>query len=143
MFDVFDDKPFLVAIVAGAGAQLLKVITFLVAERRINYRRLVQAHGAPNMHSAAFAALAVAVGKLDGFGSLTFALAVCLTAVTTVDTMNVKNAASRQAEAVLLIMDRVRQRAPRPDDRTPRLSYSPADVLSGVVLGVIVAMVLL
>jgi acid phosphatase family membrane protein YuiD len=143
MLGVLNDKPFLVALIAGTSAQLLKVITFMVAERRVNYRRFVQPQGAPNMHGAAFAALAVAVGRLDGFGSLTFALAVCLTAVIIVDTMNVKNATSRQAEAVFMILDRVRNRAPSPDDRTPRVSYTPVDVFSGVVLGVIVAMVLL
>lgn len=140
MLEAIGDKPFLVAIIAGAGAQLVKVAAFLIAERRVNYRRFVQTDGAPNLHSTAFAALATAVGKSVGFDSLAFGLAGCLTAIILVDTMNVKNATSRQKEAMLLILDRVRRRVPRPEDRTPQLSYTPWDVFSGVVLGVGVAL---
>jgi acid phosphatase family membrane protein YuiD len=135
VLDVIRDKPFLVAILAGTGAQLLKVIAFLIAEKRVNYRRFVQPGGAPNMHSATFGALMLAVALVDGFGSQTFALAAVLTAIILVDTMNVKNATSRQKEAVLLILDRVRQRQPRPEDRIPRRSYTPVDVFVGLAAG--------
>ena len=91
---------FLVAILAGACAQLLKVVSYLIIEKRVNYRRFVQTHGAPNMHATAFSALMVSVGLKDGFDSLPFSIAACLTAIILVDTMNVKNATSRQAEAV-------------------------------------------
>lgn len=140
MLDVIRDKPFLVAIIAGGSAQLLKAIAFIIAERRVDYRRLVQTDGAPNLHSAAFAALTMAVGRMAGFDSLVFGFAGCLTAIILVDTMNVKNATSRQKEAVLLIVDRLLNRQPQPDDRIPRLSYSPMDVIAGVVLGVLVAL---
>lgn len=141
MLDVIRERPFLVAILAGACAQFIKVIGFVAVERRVNYRRLVQTDGAPNMHTTAFAALSVASGIKDGFDSLGFTLAVCLTAIIVVDTMNVKNATSRQAEAILLLMDRVLHRqAPSP---RKRLSYTPMDVFSGLVLGIAVALLIL
>jgi acid phosphatase family membrane protein YuiD len=141
VLEAIGEKPFLVAIIAGTIAQLFKVVAFLVAERHVNYRRFVQTDGAPNLHSTAFAALTTAVGKSAGFGSIAFGIALCLTAIILVDTMNVKNATSRQKQAMLLILDRVRQRAPRPEDRTPHLSYTPWDVFSGVVVGVGVALI--
>jgi acid phosphatase family membrane protein YuiD len=142
MLDLIPDKPFLVAIMAGACAQLIKVLSFLALERRVNYRRFVQTDGAPNMHSTAFTALTYAVGFQDGTGSLTFAFAVCLTAIILVDTMNVKTAASRQAEAIDLLLNRMRHRQASAQGTKKALSYRPIDVFSGVLLGILVAAVL-
>ncbi|MFQ5512294.1 MAG: divergent PAP2 family protein [Candidatus Krumholzibacteriia bacterium] len=138
MLELIRSQPFLVAITAGACAQFLKVLSFLMLEKRVNYKRFVQTDGAPNMHSAAFSALTAAVGMGEGVDSLAFAFAVCVTAIILVDTMNVKNATSRQKEAVLLLLDRLRKRPdPNPDQK--RLSYTPLDVLSGMVMGVTLA----
>ncbi len=139
MIEAMQAKPFLVAITAGACAQLVKVLSFIALEKRVNYKRFVQTDGAPNMHSAAFSALTAAVGVREGFDSLMFAFAVCVTAIILVDTMNVKNATSRQAEAVLLLLDRLRNK-PFPNPEEKRLSYTPMDVLSGVGLGIGVAL---
>ena len=140
MLEMIRSQPFLVAILAGACAQFIKVLSFLILEKRVNYRRFVQTDGAPNMHSAAFSGLAVAVGVSVGFDSLAFALAVCVTAIIMVDTMNVKNATSRHAEAILLIMDRVRKKTPATHERNSGLSYTPLDVFTGMALGVLVAL---
>ena len=143
--DFIQSKPFLVAILAGACAQLLKVVSYLIIEKRVNYRRFVQTHGAPNMHATAFSALMVSVGLKDGFDSLPFSIAACLTAIILVDTMNVKNATSRQAEAVYAILDRLRKR-PLANEMAagpgPKPSYTPLDVFSGMVLGIIVAVLI-
>ncbi|UCG53650.1 MAG: divergent PAP2 family protein [Candidatus Latescibacterota bacterium] len=139
MLDIIRDKPFLVAILAGGFAQFVKVISFLIAEKRVNYKRLVQTDGTPNMHSTTFSALAIAVGIKAGFGSLTFAFAVCLAAIILVDTMNVKNATSRQAEAIWLLMERLRKDKPTTTAANTGLSYTPLDVFTGVILGVVFA----
>ena len=109
-------------------------------EKRLNLRRFVQADGAPNMHSTAFAALSVAVGMHEGFDSMAFALAIVLTAVILVDTMNVKNATSRQAETVLLLLDRMRNRQVKSGlPSAQNLSYTPFDVFTGTAFGVLFA----
>lgn len=140
MLEVIRSKPFLVAVVAGLAAQALKVVTFLILEKRVNYRRFVETDGTPNMHSAAFAALTVYVGFVEGFDSIIFALSLCLLAMTSVDIWNVKRAHFRHAELVDLILDRISQ---KPDD-FPRsrkaLSFTPIDVLAGSVLGTVIAL---
>lgn len=126
-------RPLLVGTLAGAGAQALKLVSFLFIEKRINFRRLVETDGAPNMHSAAFAGLSAAVGQDIGFGSIEFAVAACFTTLVTVDLWNVKRAASRQAEVIDLILNRLRPQQPAMG-RKP-LSYTVLDVLTGTVLG--------
>jgi acid phosphatase family membrane protein YuiD len=138
MLDAPIARPLLIGILAGLSAQGMKVVSFLLLEKRINFRRLIETDGAPNMHSAAFTAMSVAIGRSSGFGSLEFGVAACLTALVTVDMWNVKRAASRQAEMVDWIIQKLRPgaltRARRP------LSYSALDVLTGTAIGVAAAL---
>ncbi|HEX5132905.1 MAG TPA: divergent PAP2 family protein [Candidatus Krumholzibacteria bacterium] len=133
-------QPLLVGVLGGLIAQAMKVVSFLLLEKRINFRRLLEPDGAPNMQSASFAALVVSIGRASGFASLEFGVAACFTALVTVDMWNVKRAASRQAEVVDVIVQKLRPgamtRARRP------LSYSVFDVLMGTSIGVASALVL-
>ena len=136
--DFFISRPLYLGFVAGLSAQAVKVLSFLLLEKRINFRRFVEIDGAPNMHSAAFAALTIGVAQWSGIRSIEVAVTFCFTALVTVDMWNVKRAASRQAEVVDLLLSRVRQRGPVPGRRP--LSYSVVDVLTGTVLGIMLAL---
>ncbi len=139
MLDVTIARPLIIGIVGGLTAQSVKVVSFLLLEKRINFRRLLVPDGAPNMHSAGFAALTVAVGGELGFRSIEFGVVTCFTALVTVDMWNVKHAASRQAEMVDLIVQKLRPGATKPGRRP--LSYSVLDVLAGTAIGVAMALV--
>jgi uncharacterized protein len=132
-------RPLVVGIVAGLVAQAFKLFSFLILEKRINFRRLAETDGAPNMHSAAFSGLTAAIARGDGLTSLEFALAASLTALVTVDIWNVKHAASRQADVVNLIVRKLKPDHP-PGRRS--LSYTVFDVLAGTLVGVALAWVL-
>ena len=134
MFNLIRDMPFVVAILAGIFAQVVKVVSFLVMEKRVDYRRFVETDGMPNMHSTTFSALTIAVGLTAGFGSVVFGLVLCLTSIVLVDTMNVKNARSMQAEAVALLLERLRGHRSGAGERR-RNSYTPLDVFTGVIVG--------
>ena len=138
MPDFFISRPVLLGFTAGLSAQAIKVLSFLLLEKRINFRRFVATDGAPNMHSAAFAALSMGVGQMTGVQSLEFAVCASFTALVTVDMWNVKRAASRQAEVVDLLLSRVRPQGPVPMRRP--LSYSVIDVLTGTVLGIVLGL---
>ncbi len=149
MFEVIRAKPFLSAMSAGALAQFIKVLTFLLIEKRLNYKRFVQTDGSPNMHSAAMTALTLSVGLIEGFQSTVFALSLCLSVLVMLDIINVKNAASRQAEILTVLVDRIRKKkdASMPSKRQSSagfntregVSYSIADVLTGAALGAVIA----
>lgn len=133
-------RPIVVALVAAVCAQGVKVITFALLEKRLNFRRFVETAGTPNMHSAAFVALTLSVGLSDGFDSIVFTLALCVTTMVSVDTWNVKGAASRHAEVIVLMLDRL-STAGREFERGRKvLSYTPVDVLIGAVLGTVIAL---
>lgn len=152
MFDLIRDKPFLVAILAASFAQAIKVLTFLLLEKRVNYRRFVQSDGIPNMHSCAMTALTLSVGFKDGFMSPLFAVSLSLSSLIFVNTIGVKNDASRHAEIVDLILNRFdrqkngKKRAKGERQRymkiADRVRYAPIDVIVGMAFGVVVALLL-
>jgi len=141
MFDAIREMPFVVAILAGILAQGAKVVSFLLVEKRVDYRRFVETDGMPNMNSTTFSALTIAVGLTAGFDSVVFGLALCLTSIVLVDTMNVRNAHSRQTEAVALLLERLRGHRRTGGERR-KYSYTPLDVFSGVVIGAVFALVM-
>ena len=143
MDDFLIHRPYLVAILAGVAAQVIKVLSFLVVEKKVNYRRFVQTDGSPNMHSATMSALALNVGFLDGFDSVVFTLAMCLAIMVMVDTWNVKRAYSKQQEVLLLLIDRWSTKHATWGKSRKALSYTPLDVLSGAALGAVITLLLL
>jgi acid phosphatase family membrane protein YuiD len=145
MHEMFNSKPFLVAFGAGGVAQIIKVLSFIFIEKRVNYKRMVQADGSPNMHTAMMAALGIAVGLKDGFDSAAFVLALCINIIVCVDTLNVKNATSKQGEMIQLLVDRLRRRKVKNHlkQRDKSLSYRPIDIFSGAALGIAFAFIVL
>jgi hypothetical protein len=141
--ELFSAKPYLVAILAGATAQIIKVLSFLIVEKRVNYKRFVQPDGSPNMHCSAMSALTVYVGFMDGFGTMTFALSLCLTLMIVVDTLNVKQAHSQQQEVVLILLDRWQPKHEAWVRSRKALSYTRMDVLSGTALGIVLTLLVI
>ena len=140
MFNTIHAQPFLVAMLAGLTAQVIKVISFLIVEKRVNYKRFVQPGGSPNMHSAATAALSIYIGFVDGFTSIVFALSLCLTVMVSIDTWNVKGAHSKHQEFIMLILDRVSVKRGGLERSRKALSYTPVDVFTGLALGVLISL---
>jgi acid phosphatase family membrane protein YuiD len=140
---LFAAKPYLVALLAGVAAQLVKVVSFIVVEKKVNYRRFVQTDGSPNMHSATMSALALSVGFRDGFESIVFTLSLCLAIMVMVDTWNVKQAHSKQQEVVLLMIDKWGTRHAAWAASRKALSYTPLDVLTGAALGAVISLLVL
>ena len=136
-------KSFVVALLAGIAAQAIKVISFLIVEKRVNYKRFVQPDGSPNMHSATMTALSAHVGFLEGFASIEFGLAVCLTVMVAVDTWNVKGAHSRHREFLMIILDRLSTKRGGLERSRRALSYTPVDVFTGAALGIVVTLLVL
>lgn len=141
--EIIRESGFLVAILAGLAAQGIKVVSFLIVEKKVNYRRFVETGGSPNMHGAAMAALCTFVGVTDGMDSVVFALCVGLSVMVAVDTWNVKGAHQRHQEITLLILDRLSEKRGGLTKSRKALSYTPVDVFSGAALGIVVALLVL
>jgi len=141
--EYFRAKPYLVAVLAASIAQTVKVVSFLILEKRVNFKRFVETDGSPNMHSSAFAAMSLYIGLANGFGSLVFTLALCITVMASVDIWNVKRAHVQHEEFLTLLLDRFSNENRRFEISRKALSYTPLDVLSGTLLGFVVALMVI
>ena len=129
-------------VVAWLIAQVTKVVYRSVRQRRLNLRVLAEMGGMPSSHTSMVVALTTAVGRINGLGSATFAIALIFSFVVMYDAAGVRRAAGRQA-AVLnrLVEDLVAQRGIQEDRLRELLGHTPVEVLVGAALGLAVGLV--
>ncbi len=129
------------ALLAWSIAQALKVLYTSLRQRRLNLRVLAETGGMPSSHSAIVMGLTTGIGRINGFGSVTFAIAFIFSVVVMYDAQGVRRAAGRQA-AVLnrLVEDMVAQRGIQEDRLRELLGHTPVEVLVGAALGIVVGL---
>lgn len=128
-------------LLAWGIAQFLKVLLVSVRQRRLNLRVLAETGGMPSSHSALVTGLTFGVGRINGFNSAPFAIALIFSFVVMYDAAGVRRAAGRQA-AVLnrLVEDLVSMRGIQEDRLRELLGHTPVEVLVGAVLGAVVGL---
>ncbi|PKA66171.1 hypothetical protein AXF42_Ash018461 [Apostasia shenzhenica] len=140
-YSVFQNYPLISALVAFALAQSIKFFTTWYKERRWEPKRLIGSGGMPSSHSSTVAALAVAIGFQDGFGSSVFAAAIVIACVVMYDAFGVRLHAGRQAEVLNQIVYELPAEHPLAETRPLRelLGHTPLQVIAGAILGFVTA----
>ena len=129
------------AFLAWAIAQLAKVVYTSVRQRRLNLRVRAETGGMPSSHAAIVMGLTSAVGRVDGVGSGTFAIALIFSFVVMYDAQGVRRAVGRQATVLnRLVEDMVHMRGIQEDRLRELLGHTPVEVLVGGALGVTVGL---
>ncbi|WP_338441605.1 divergent PAP2 family protein [Synechococcus elongatus IITB7] len=135
------------ALLACGLAQFSKLIVEGVRDRRLNWHVLIETGGMPSSHSALVAALATAVGRQQGWGSLEFAVVTVFAIIVMYDAAGVRWAAGRQARILNLISEQVlTSQEDSDEDAIERLKevlgHTRLEVLVGAALGVAIALLL-
>ncbi len=135
-------KYLLPPLLAWGIAQALKVTLVSVRQRRLNLRVLAETGGMPSSHSALVTGLTFGIGRLNGFNSAPFAIALIFSFVVMYDAAGVRRAAGRQA-AVLnrLVEDLVAMRGIQETRLRELLGHTPVEVVVGAVLGAAVGLI--
>ncbi len=123
-------------------AQGLKVITSLIVEKRLNFRRFLDTGSMPSSHSSSVTSLATAVGIQEGISSPSFAIAIVFACVVMFDATGVRRAAGKQAELLNKIVDNIQHKDGIrliEGNLKELLGHTPLEVVAGAVLGVVVA----
>jgi acid phosphatase family membrane protein YuiD len=129
------------AFLAWTIAQVTKLALTSVRERRLNLRVLAETGGMPSSHAAIVMGLTSAVGRVDGVGSGTFAIALIFSFVVMYDAQGVRRAVGRQAMVLnRLVEDMVHMRGIQEDRMRELLGHTPVEVLVGAALGVVVGL---
>ncbi len=121
-------------------AQVLKVLFFMIKNRKFDIERLVGAGGMPSSHSALVVALCVSLAIEEGLRSPLFALAIIFACIVMYDAAGVRRAAGKQAKFLNeLIREFLSGHAFNDTKFKELLGHTPLEVLLGGILGGVVA----
>ncbi len=131
------------ALVAWVIAQGTKLVTHSWVRRRLDLRVLASMGGFPSSHSAMVMALTTAIGRLNGFGSPLFGLALIFSLVVMYDAAGVRRAAGQQAAVLNRMIDDLFQGRGIGEERLRELlGHTPVEVFAGAAVGVGVGILL-
>jgi len=136
---ITDNSVFMTSLLAWAIAQLLKIVSWAVMRRKLNFKRLVEPGGMPSSHSAFVTSLATGVGLVEGFDSTLFALAAVFALIVMYDAAGVRRAAGKQARVLNAIIEDLNRRELHPERLRELLGHTPVEVVAGALLGGLVA----
>lgn len=141
MIEFLKQSAFVTAVIAWFVAQVIKVITVLIIEKKFDFSRFVGSGGMPSSHSAFVTSLAVAIGFSSGFSSELFSIAAVLALVVMYDAAGVRRAAGEQAKILnILIEEWGSQNYKNTEVRLKELlGHTPMQVIAGALLGMAIA----
>ena len=128
---------FLTLVFAGLGAQVLKVIIFLIKYKTIHPKDFVATGGMPSSHSALMTGLSTIIYLTEGFSTLFF-VTLSLTLVVIVDAMGVRRTAGEEGKIIHKLIKKTKLKLKEPHFS---LGHTPAQVLVGSILGFVVALI--
>ncbi len=129
-----------VSLLAWFIAQLLKVVFTLIFNRKFDIRRFIGAGGMPGSHSALVVSLATSIGKLEGYDSSIFAVAITFALIVMYDAAGVRRAAGKQAAVLNDILEQIQTKRSIPEEKLKELlGHTPIEVFAGALLGFIVS----
>lgn len=137
---VLYNRVLIIALIAWALAQGLKVPIYYLRTRRWNWALLLTTGGMPSSHSALITATTHAIGLYIGFDSPLFALAVAITMIVTYDAAGVRRQAGMHAKRINMLFDELMTGQPL-DEKALRevLGHTPLEVVGGIIWGISVA----
>ena len=146
MKDILDqiirNKIFMTTLSAWVIAQTVKVTIGIIRQKKIDFRWFVGTGGMPSSHAAGASCLAASIGLEHGFNSVYFALAASFMIVVTFDAQGVRRATGKQARILNKITEDIYWRGRIDETRLRELiGHTPIEVIVGILLGIIIAMV--
>ncbi len=128
-------------VAANVIAQVLKTSIHALQHKQPDLRMLFTTGGMPSSHSASVVAMATSVGLIEGFSSISFALAATLAIIVMYDSAGVRQAAGKQARVLNSIVKELLSAEHTLSGAKLKelLGHSPKEVLAGAILGILVS----
>ena len=89
--ELFSNVALLTALTAMLLAQIIKVVYYLIVEKKVNFKHFVEAGGMPSSHASLVCALSMMVGLKEGFDSILFAVVAIFSAIVMYDAIKVRH----------------------------------------------------
>jgi len=149
--DIFHNPLLVNAFVAWISAQVLKVVTYSIKNKKIELFHIFEDGGMPSGHSATVSALATTSAIVYGFASPEFAITAVLAVIVMHDAMGVRLESGKQAHIINEIVENVNGlienlRNEPIENNVEKLKeligHTPIQVFFGMVLGLVIGLIL-
>lgn len=142
ILEIFQNRVLWCAVTAWFVAQALKIPTYWLVEKELNWKRFFGSGGMPSSHSAFVISLAIMVGQTEGYGAAVFAVAVVLAAIVMYDASGVRHETGVQGQVLNEILRKVFvDGQPITDVELKELvGHTKVEVAGGVVVGLLTAL---
>ena len=132
----------LIAVVAWAAAQVLKLLVSIAIHRKFDINYLITGGGMPSSHSALVCAAAVSCGISSGFDSTVFAVSAVLAFIVMYDAAHVRRETGEQSKVLNYIMHNWVDSRPEDFERDLKelIGHTPNQVAVGGILGAIIGL---
>ena len=139
---ILENQVLLCAVTAWFVAQALKIPTYWLIEKKLDWTRFFGSGGMPSSHSAFVVSLAIMVGATLGFDSAGFAIAVVLAAIVMYDASGVRHETGVQGQVLNEIIQKVFvDGQPITDVELKELvGHTKVEVAAGFLVGVLTAL---
>lgn len=145
LIDLLTNPFFITPVIAWFIAQVIKTIIHAIANKKVDWSRLIGDGGIPSCHSATVASLAFICLLVYGTKSFQFAISVILAIIVCHDAMGVRLEAGRHA-MLLNRMMRASKDMTEEEYEKEKLNefvgHTPAQVFAGVGVGIGIAIVM-
>lgn len=130
-----------VTFLASFLAQFVKVIAKLIRTGKLDLRMMSRTGGMPSSHSCCTMAMAISVGLIESFNSVSFAIALCLAAIVMYDAAGVRRTVGLQAQVLNKMIEELFSEHPHISSERIKefLGHTPKEVLVGALFGVLIA----
>ena len=143
--DILHNRILLTGCVAWVCSQALKLIIYMIINKRLDWERLFGDGGMPSSHSATVTAVAVSTGMMVGWDSPLFAVASIMALVVMHDAMGVRQETGKQAKVInsmLELFDSMGRGDLTPEETLKEfVGHTRRQVLVGALLGAVVAVI--
>lgn len=125
------------------SVQLIKFITDIIKNKKINLKVLVASGGMPSSHSSIVTTLMTMIGLNEGFNSILFAIAFVFGMIVMYDAAGVRRAAGKQAGILNQLIYSNQVKVDTNEKLKELIGHTPKQVfvgaLWGIALGIIFA----
>lgn len=128
----------LAGVLAAFFAQVIKFFIFTIKSRKVNFKIFTTTGGMPSSHSAGVMGLTTAVGLIEGFDSVLFAMSVGFALITMYDAAGVRRAAGKTAACLNRMMDDFYKHDVQAIGGKLKelLGHTPFEVIMGALFGI-------
>ncbi len=131
----------LVTLLCSFIAQSIKIASKLFKTGKLDLRIVAKTGGMPSSHSCCTMGMAISVGLIQGFNSVSFAIALCLAFIVMYDAAGVRRTVGLQARVLNQMVTELFSDHPRLSSQRIKefLGHTPKEVFVGAALGSVIA----